>query len=82
MIQFLVNVVGVDPNFRGRQGMTALHFAARGGKSDIVRWMLDCCSTLDVNVLDGAGRKAVDYARANGKDNIVELLSAFETRQG
>ncbi|KAL7486259.1 hypothetical protein ACHAW6_011856 [Cyclotella cf. meneghiniana] len=82
MIQFLINVLGIDPNFRGRQGMTALHFAARGGKSEIVRWMLDNCPTLDANVLDGTGQKAVDYARANGKENIVELLSTLETRQG
>lgn len=82
MIQFLINVLGIDPNFRGRQGMTALHFAARGGKSEIVKWMLDNCPTLDANVLDGTGQKAVDYARANGKENIVELLSTLETRQG
>lgn len=80
-IRFLTNVAAVDPNFQGRQGMTALHFAARGGKVEIVKWMLDSCETVDVNVLDGAGKRAVDYAVANGKEEIVDLLTAFETKQ-
>ena len=74
MIQFLVEVLGVDANYRGRQDMTALHFAARGGKVDVVKWMLESCPAIDKNAVDGAGKKPVDYAIANGKQDIVALL--------
>lgn len=75
MVKFLIDTVGIDPNFAGRQNMTALHFACRGGNVGIVKWMLDSCPSIDVNALDWAGKKAVDYAIANEKDEIVALLS-------
>ena len=75
MVKFLIDTVGIDPNFAGRQNMTALHFASRGGNVGIVKWMLDSCPSIDVNALDRAGKKPVDYAIANEKDEIVSLLS-------
>jgi ankyrin repeat protein len=74
-LQFLVEVVGVDPNTKGRQGMTALHFAARAGKIDVVKWLLDYCDNIDIDIVDGVGKKAIDYATANSKQEIVGLLS-------
>ena len=75
MVKFLIDTVAIDPNFAGRQNMTALHFASRGGNVGIVKWMLDSCPSIDVNALDRAGKKPVDYAIANEKDEIVSLLS-------
>lgn len=80
MIQFLVEIVGVDINFRGRQNMTALHFAARGGKVEVVKWMLHSCAEIDVNISDGAGKKPLDYATANGKEDIITLITDFVSR--
>ena len=74
-VQFLVQDVGIDPNFRGRQGMTSLHFAARSGKVDVVTWLLDYVGeSMDDKIVDDAGKKAIDYASANGKQEIVDLL--------
>lgn len=53
--------------------MTALHLAARSGKSDVVQFLLTIDS-IDLSIADDAGKKAIDYARANGKDEIVALL--------
>lgn len=72
-VRFLIETVGVDPNYSGRQGMTALIFAARGGKGDIVRYLMEQ-DALDPEVADNAGKRAVDYATANKKTEIVELL--------
>lgn len=80
MVQFLVDILGVDANFRGRQNMTALHFAARGGKVDVVKWMLESCPAIEVNAVDGAGKRPLDYAIANGKEDIVGLLTEFAAK--
>ena len=72
-VKFLTKTVGVDPNFPGRQDMTALHLAARSGKIDVVKFLLTIDS-IDLSIADDAGKKAIDYARANGKDDIVALL--------
>lgn len=74
-IRFLVEEVGVDPNYQGRQGMTCLHFAARGGKKEVVAWLLGLADSVDVGVKDNAGKTALDYASANGKEDIVDMLS-------
>ena len=72
-VKFLLDLVKVDPNYRGRQGMTCLIFASRSGKIEIVKLLLEYDS-LDLNIVDDVGKKAIDYATANGKDEIVALL--------
>ncbi|KAL7466526.1 hypothetical protein ACHAXS_006828 [Conticribra weissflogii] len=74
-IRFLINEVGVDPNCRGRQGMTCLHFAARGGKTEVVAWLLGLGDSVDVGMKDDAGKTALEYASANRKEEIVDMLS-------
>mmetsp|Transcript_31651 Transcript_31651/g.63140 ORF Transcript_31651/g.63140 Transcript_31651/m.63140 type:complete len:174 (+) Transcript_31651:109-630(+) len=74
-IRFLLDDVGVDPNYQGRQGMTCLHFAARGGKKEVVERLLGLGDSVDVGVKDNAGKTALDYASANGKEDIVDVLS-------
>lgn len=73
-VKFLIKIVGVDPNFRGRQGMTSLILSSRSGRADIVRLLLEN-EALDLDVLDDAGKSAMDYATANGKEDIVRLLT-------
>ena len=72
-VKFLIESVGVDPNFRGRQGMPSLILASRSGKIDIVKLLLECDS-LDLGISDDVGKEAMDYASANGKEEIVALL--------
>ena len=74
-VTFLVDVAGVDPNYRGRQGMTSLILAARGGKKDVVKLLMGY-DALDLDMVDNGGKRAVDYASANGKKEIVEILSS------
>jgi len=71
-IQFLLKH-GVDPNVQGRQGMTALIFASRTGRKEIVECLLEN-DALDLNITDNAGKKAIDYATANNKEEVIALL--------
>jgi len=72
-VKFLVDQVGIDVNYRGRQGMTSLILASRTGKIDIVKLLLTY-ESLDLDISDDVGKKAIDYATANGKQDIVDLL--------
>jgi len=72
-VKFLLDHVGIDVNFRGRQGMTSLILASRTGKIDIVKLLLTY-ESLDLNISDDVGKNAIDYATANGKQAIVDLL--------
>eukprot|EP01083_Nonionella_stella_P169056 572365_1 len=39
-IRFWTEVLKVDINLKGRQGLTPLHFAARSGRVDVVKYIL------------------------------------------
>jgi len=73
-VEFLLRSAGVDPNYRGRQGMTSLILASRSGRTDVVKFLLENESSDIVGIADDAGKGAIDYARANGKEDIVRLL--------
>jgi ankyrin repeat protein len=64
---------GVNPNAKGRQGMTPLQFAARSGKVEMVAYLLSL-PTIDPNIADDRGHTPLDAAKANQKDDIVRLL--------
>lgn len=52
-------------------GGTALMLASALGKTDVVRILLCTCN---VEATDAAGRTALEYAAANGYDDVVYLL--------
>mmetsp|Transcript_35614 Transcript_35614/g.85935 ORF Transcript_35614/g.85935 Transcript_35614/m.85935 type:complete len:270 (+) Transcript_35614:441-1250(+) len=72
-VKFLVETVGVDPNYCGRQGMNSLILASRGGKLELARVLLGY-PELDLKIMDNQGKTAMDYAAANKKVEIVKLL--------
>ena len=73
-VEFLIKDVGADPNLRSRQGMTSLILAARAGKTDVVKLLLQF-ESLDVDIVDDAGKRAFDYATTNNRQEIVSLLT-------
>ena len=83
-VSFLIEKLGLDPNTRGRQGFTPLHFAARSGHVEVVRYLLNkipstCSYKVDMNIVDDLGMTALDAARINGKDIVVQLLTGERT---
>ena len=76
-VKYLLGI-GADVNTcHVRQGMTSLHLASRTGKTEIVKYLLE--KDADMNITDDAGRKAIDYATANQKEDIVALLLEKES---
>ncbi len=57
----------------GEEGWTALMFAAAEGHSDIVRMLLD--KGADPRLTDIDGESAESFARSNGHENVVAVLT-------
>ena len=76
MARFLVETLHVDPNGKGRQGMTPLQFAARSGCMEILHYFLSL-SSMDVQATDDRGQTALDAARVNHHEDAVEALEAY-----
>jgi len=89
-VKFWIEKLGVDPNSQGRQGMTPLHFAARSGKAELVKWLLSSVGSsssssssgdvdgkkVDISITDDRGKTALDAAKSNGNEEVVKLLEA------
>ena len=78
-VKFWINELGVDPNTKGRQGMTPLQFAARSGKVEIVKFLLSQ-ETIDISLADDRGQTPLNAAKANQKDDIVKLLEDHQKK--
>jgi ankyrin repeat protein len=75
MARFLVETLHVDPNGKGRQGMTPLQFAARSGRMEILQYLLSL-SSIDVQITDDRGQTALDAAQVNHHEAAVAALEA------
>jgi antitoxin component of RelBE/YafQ-DinJ toxin-antitoxin module len=80
VVKFWIEKLGVDPNTKGRQGLTPLHFAARSGRTEIVKYLITYLSNegsmrVDPSICDDRGKTALDAAIVNRKSEIVELLT-------
>ena len=60
---------------RNRQGMTALHHAARSGKVEIIKKLISAGANPHLRDRQGAGYTAFDYAR--GRNEIANRLNAI-----
>jgi ankyrin repeat protein len=80
MARFLVETLHVDPNGKGRQGMTPLQFAARSGRMEILQYFLSL-SGIDVQATDDRGQTALDAARVNHHEDVVAALEAHVPQQ-
>jgi len=56
----------------GSQGYTALHWAAFGGNSEVVEWLID--QKVNVNAVNHAGDTALHIAAWKGHADVVKLL--------
>jgi Ankyrin repeats (3 copies) len=94
MVKLLIETIRIDPVTPGRQGLTALHFAARSGQLAMVQYLLspDACirgtnETDDailqqcrqrlLNATDDRGKTALDAARANEREDVIQLLESL-----
>lgn len=77
-VQALVNVGNCLVNAATRSGSRALHFAASNGHAYVVELLLSHAQ-LDMDALDGEGKRAVQLAGANPRDEwraVAQLLTA------
>jgi len=66
---------GADPNYRDRNGWSAIPWAAEEGHEDIVRLLLDAGA--DANSVSSYGTSPLHCAANGGKMNIVGLLIQY-----
>ena len=71
---------GCDPSVRDSHGTLAIHYAAGNGYQGV----LEAIENLggDLEVLDGSGRTAVDWAREKGEMELVRVLSRKSILRG
>ena len=74
MAKFWMETLRVDVNTKGRQGMTPLQFAARSGKVEMVRFLLQY--NADLTIADDRGQTPLSAAQANNHIDIAQLLQA------
>lgn len=70
-VQLLLRM-GADPNYRDRNGWSAIHWAAEEGHEEIVRLLLE--NGADVNAVSSYGTSPLHCAANGEPNNIVKLL--------
>jgi ankyrin repeat protein len=60
----------------GAHDATALMLAAEAGKIDAVRTLIDARVDVNAKTNEMPGRTAIDFAKANGHDDVVTALEA------
>lgn len=72
MLKYLQSI-GIDISSRCNNGRTLLHYAARSGHTEIVRYVLEH-DLIDKQVNDNEGKSPFDYATRANHDEAAELL--------
>lgn len=82
VVDLFINYGG-DPTIRNKIGFTSLHIAARDGRTEIVKLLLNKGNYLkifmiykgcDPNIRDAYGFSAAYWAKQNKHNHICELL--------
>ncbi|XGA08412.1 MAG: ankyrin repeat domain-containing protein [Wolbachia endosymbiont of Xenopsylla cheopis] len=73
-VKLLIDKHKADVNFSDGYGRKAIHYAAAGGNTEIVKYLIS--HGADVNSLDGSENTLLHYAAANrdGNENIAFLI--------
>ncbi|KOO52959.1 hypothetical protein Ctob_014799, partial [Chrysochromulina tobinii] len=72
-VRLLLAAEAIEVNAKGRFDDTALHWAARYGHLAIAKRLLE--GGADPTLRNKFGKTAIDYAREEGKSEVVALLS-------
>ena len=72
LINVLLAIHGVDVNETNRDGMTALHWAAKRGSFQASRLLIS--GSADLNIVDEAGKTALQIAQQRGFVELAQLL--------
>lgn len=75
LVNHLLQHSAVDVNARNAAGMTALHHAARRGRSDMVRLLLEAGA--DPSLRDDGGHVPLDLALQHRRDAVVDVLKGW-----
>jgi len=71
--------LGLDVCIKGRSNCTALHFAARNGRTDVVKALVELGA--DMNARDQEGRTVLDVATIKGHVEgicaLTEMMAHF-----
>jgi len=78
MIKVLL-ILGVNIDEIGTIDMTPLSIACQEGDISLVKYLIEKGASL--NKVDYNNKTAIDYAKENGHDEIVELLSSYSIEQ-
>ena len=81
LVACLVETVQVPINGQGRQGMTALHFAARAGHVAILEYLLTSCPAVDLSIRNDLGQTPLEAAKGNQQTRAVQLLESHLSKQ-
>jgi ankyrin repeat protein len=76
MTKLFLEIIQMDPNVQGQSGMTALHFAARSGCTDVIQYLLSQ-EGIDVDLKDKFDNTRQDAARVNHQTEALALLEDF-----
>jgi len=79
IVKLLLNDNRVDINYPNDNGETPFHSACRKGQTDIVKYMLESGKEIDINKKEYfTGKTGLDWAKENGKTDIVKLIESFQ----
>ena len=76
-VEMLLARYGRDPNERMPDGSTPLIYSVRHGYVDMVKLLLRHGAKLDA--IDNSGQTAMDWARKNKNDEMLSILTHYES---
>lgn len=66
-----------DPNAEDKESMTPIHYAVKFEREEIVKFLLETNSQIDINKINKMGMTPLHFAVFTGNINIVKLLLEY-----